>query len=107
MFHPPTRDTTGLPVEERESVENIASADVRPYFERADESVEAERGSNSAKTGHNLGTTALAVGFHKIDAPKALTLQSRKLRLHLKVKYDNRLSFPLHARGYRTKYSFF
>ena len=54
----------GLPVEERESGENIASADVRPYFERADEPVEAEHGSNSAKTGHNLGTTALAVGLH-------------------------------------------
>ncbi|OGX27257.1 MAG: hypothetical protein A2787_08730 [Omnitrophica WOR_2 bacterium RIFCSPHIGHO2_01_FULL_48_9] len=48
-----------------------ASADVRPYLNKADEPGEAQpacpagrRISHWAKTGHNLGTTALAVGLH-------------------------------------------
>ena len=70
-LHPPTPDTTGLPtgqaglpVEEGESGANVASADVRPFPEKADEPGEAKRESILAKTGHNLGTTALAVGLH-------------------------------------------
>ena len=76
-------------MEEGESGANVASADVRPYLERADEpgaslhqSVftfdsawpgeaehksiqrrrEAKRESILAKTGYNLGTTALPAG---------------------------------------------
>ena len=44
LLHPPTPDTTGLPtgqaglpVEEGESGANVASADVRPFPEKADE----------------------------------------------------------------------
>ena len=41
-----------------------ASADVRPYLNKADEPGEAQCISHWAKTGHNLGTTALAAGLH-------------------------------------------
>ena len=54
----------GLPVEEGESGRSVASADVRPFLEKADEPGEAQRESNWAKTGHEKGTTALAVGLH-------------------------------------------
>ncbi|OGX27956.1 MAG: hypothetical protein A2787_07215 [Omnitrophica WOR_2 bacterium RIFCSPHIGHO2_01_FULL_48_9] len=43
-----------------------ASADVRPYLDKADEPGEAKSESILAKTGHNLGTTAKAVGLHYI-----------------------------------------
>ena len=62
-IHPPTLNTTGLPVEESES-EKQASADVRPYLEKADEPGEAQHESNWAKTGYNKGTTVLVVGLH-------------------------------------------
>jgi len=93
MIHPPTPDITGLPVMEGESGVK-ASADVRPYLDKADEPGEAkddspllksfrielrrnrssevkpdkdltkETESTLAKTGHKKGTTALAVGLH-------------------------------------------
>ena len=54
-------------MEEGESGANVASADVRPFPVKADEPGEAKRESILAKTGHNLGTTALAVGLHLVD----------------------------------------
>ena len=43
----------------------VATADVRPYLEKADEPGEAQRESNWAKTGYNKDTKVLVVGLHK------------------------------------------
>lgn len=64
LFYPPTPFTTGLPVEEFEDGSNVASADVRPFLEKADEPGVAKRENNLTKTGYCSGTTALAVGLH-------------------------------------------
>ena len=62
-IHPPSPETTGMPVEEGER-SSAASADSACASCRADEPGEAQRESNWAKTGHNKGTTRMRVGLH-------------------------------------------
>ncbi|HBR15093.1 MAG TPA: hypothetical protein DD723_06080 [Candidatus Omnitrophica bacterium] len=63
--HPPTPETTGLPVEEGESGEKVG---LRRMFaliwKRRMNPAKLPNESFGAKTGHLDGTTALAVGLH-------------------------------------------
>ena len=63
--HPPTPETTGLPVEEGESGEKVW---LRRMFaliwKRRMNPAKLPNESFGAKTGHLDGTTALAVGLH-------------------------------------------
>ena len=73
IFYPPTQKTTGLPVDECENGNPFASADVRPFLEKADRySAKLPNRNFGAKQHHLEGTTpacrtgrALAVGLHR------------------------------------------
>ena len=59
VFYPPTQKTTGLPVDECEKGNPSASADVRPYLEKADRySAKLPNENFGAKQNHLEGTTA-------------------------------------------------
>ena len=71
FFYPPTQKTTGLPVDECENSNPFASADVRPYLEKADRySAKLPNENFGAKQNDLEGTTALAVGLHFISFEK-------------------------------------